>query len=107
MCTRARHAAAASPLPRAGCCWRASGAASARPLHRTATPQERTRQPAPLDTGLDMRADDTRRRTELLERWAPEFGGRNNRFQRFEIGRVRTGCLVLVENVQYLRTPFQ
>ena len=33
--------------------------------------------------------------------------GAENWFQRFEIGRVRTGCLVLVEDVQYLHTPFQ
>ena len=37
--------------------------------------------------------------------WALEFGGRKNGFRGFEIGRVRTGCLGLVEKVQCLHTP--
>ena len=33
--------------------------------------------------------------------------GAENWFRRYEIGRVRTGCLVLVEKVRYVYTPFQ
>ena len=33
--------------------------------------------------------------------------GAENGFQRYEIDRVRTGCLVLVEKLRYLYTPFQ
>ena len=36
-----------------------------------------------------------------LQNWAAENGCRG-----FEIGRVRTGCLALVEKAQYLHTPF-
>ena len=39
--------------------------------------------------------------------WAPEFGGQKVGSKRFEIGRVRTGCLVLVETVRYVYTPLQ
>ena len=36
--------------------------------------------------------------------WAPGLGG-GIVSERLEIGRIRTGCLVLVEKVQYMHTP--
>ena len=69
-------------------------------LYRTAASR-----PAPIAAA--RAADPGRRREQSLLWPGLQNLGAENGFERFEIGRVRTGCLVLVDIVEYLHTPFQ